>query len=139
MSVRARLSLVKRVGAGQGVSYGHAYVTDRRTTLGLVPLGYADGVPRHASSGEGGSGAPVLAAGRIRPVAGRVCMDQFVVDLGEDRAQAGDEVVLFGDGAAGEPTAQEWADACGTISYEIVTRFGPRLPRTYVGAEEIGT
>jgi alanine racemase len=138
MSVRARLSLVKRVGAGQGVSYGHAYVTDRRTTLGLVPLGYADGVPRHASSGEGGSGAPVLAAGRIRPVAGRVCMDQFVVDLGDDRAQAGDEVVLFGDGTAGEPTAQEWADACGTISYEIVTRFGPRLPRTYLGAEEIG-
>lgn len=138
MSVRARLSLVKRVGAGQGVSYGHAYVTDRMTTLGLVPLGYADGVPRHGSSGEGGPGAPVLVAGRIRPVAGRVCMDQFVVDLGDDVAQAGDEVVLFGDGAAGEPTAQDWADACGTISYEIVTRFGPRLPRTFVGAEEIG-
>ena len=138
MSVRARLSLVKRVSAGQGVSYGHAYVTDRMTTLGLVPLGYADGVPRHGSSGEGGPGAPVLVAGRIRPVAGRVCMDQFVVDLGDDVAQAGDEVVLFGDGAAGEPTAQDWADACGTISYEIVTRFGPRLPRTFVGAEEIG-
>jgi alanine racemase len=138
MSVRARLSLVKRVDAGQGVSYGHAYVTDRMTTLGLVPLGYADGVPRHGSSGEGGPGAPVLVAGRIRPVAGRVCMDQFVVDLGDDVAQAGDEVVLFGDGAAGEPTAQDWADACGTISYEIVTRFGPRLPRTFVGAEEIG-
>jgi alanine racemase len=138
MSVRARLSLVKVVGAGQGVSYGHAYVTDRITTLGLVPLGYADGVPRHGSSGEGGSGAPVLAAGRIRPVAGRVCMDQFVVDLGDDVAQAGDDVVLFGDGAAGEPTAQDWAEACGTISYEIVSRFGPRLPRTYVGAEEMG-
>ena len=138
MSVRARLSLVKRVDAGQGVSYGHAYITDRMTALGLVPLGYADGVPRHASSGEGGRGAPVLAAGRIRPVAGRVCMDQFVVDLGDDPTQAGDEVVLFGDGAAGEPTAQEWAEACGTISYEIVTRFGPRLPRTYLGAEEIG-
>ena len=138
MSVRARLSLVKLVGAGQGVSYGHAYVTDRTTSLGLVPLGYADGVPRHGSSGEGGPGAPVLAAGRVRPVAGRVCMDQFVVDLGDDVAQAGDEVVLFGDGAAGEPTAQDWAEACGTISYEIVTRFGPRLPRIYVGAEEIG-
>lgn len=138
MSARARLSLVKLVGAGQGVSYGHAYVTDRTTTLGLVPLGYADGVPRHGSSGEGRPGAPVLAAGRIRPVAGRVCMDQFVVDLGDDVVQAGDEVLLFGDGAAGEPTAQDWADACGTISYEIVTRFGPRLPRTYVGAEEIG-
>ncbi len=138
MSVRARLSLVKRVDAGQGVSYGHAYVTDRMTSLGLVPLGYADGVPRHASSGEGGRGAPVLAAGRVRPVAGRVCMDQFVVDLGADEAHAGDEVVLFGDGVGGEPTAQDWADACGTISYEIVTRFGPRLPRAYVGTEEIG-
>ncbi len=138
MSVRARLSLVKLVGAGQGVSYGHAYVTDRTTSLGLVPLGYADGVPRHGSSGEGRPGAPVLAAGRVRPVAGRVCMDQFVVDLGDDVAQAGDEVVLFGDGTAGEPTAQDWAEACGTISYEIVTRFGPRLPRIYVGAEEIG-
>jgi alanine racemase len=138
MSVRAQLSLVKRVEAGQGVSYGHAYVTPRRTTLGLVPLGYADGVPRHASSGEGRAGAPVFAASRIRPVAGRVCMDQFVVDLGDDDAAAGDEVVLFGDGTTGEPTAQQWADACGTISYEIVTRFGPRLPRTYFGAEEIG-
>jgi alanine racemase len=138
MSVRAQLSLVKRVDAGQGVSYGHAYVTERMTSLGLVPLGYADGVPRHASSGEGRRGAPVLAAGRVRPVAGRVCMDQFVVDLGEDAARAGDQVVLFGDDAAGEPTAQDWADACGTISYEIVTRFGPRLPRAYVGAEEFG-
>jgi alanine racemase len=138
MSVRARLALVKRVDAGQGVSYGHAYVTDRMTSLGLVPLGYADGVPRHASSGEGGRGAPVLAAGRVRPVAGRVCMDQFVVDLGADEAYAGNEVVLFGDGVGGEPTAQDWAEACGTISYEIVTRFGPRLPRAYVGTEEIG-
>ncbi len=137
MSVRAQLSLVKRVDAGQGVSYGHAYITDRMTSLGLVPLGYADGVPRHASSGEGGPGAPVLAAGRVRPVAGRVCMDQFVLDLGADEARAGDEVVLFGDGVGGEPTAQDWADACGTISYEIVTRFGPRLPRAYVGTEEI--
>jgi alanine racemase len=138
MSVRARLVLVKFVDAGQGVSYGHAYVTDRRTALGLVPLGYGDGVPRHGSSGEGRRGAPVLAAGRIRPVAGRVCMDQFVIDLGDDIAHAGDEVVLFGDGGTGEPTAQEWAEACDTISYEIVTRFGPRLPRNYLGAEEIG-
>ncbi len=138
MSVRARLALAKRVPAGQGVSYGHLYVTDRETTLGLVPLGYADGVPRHASSGDGGPGAPVLAAGRVRPVAGRVSMDQFVLDLGDSPAVAGDEVVLFGDATAGEPTAQDWASACRTISYEIVTRFGPRLPRTYLGAEEIG-
>jgi alanine racemase len=138
MSVRARLALVKRVPAGQGVSYGHHYVTDRPTTLGLVPLGYADGVPRHGSGGDGAPGAPVLAAGRIRTVAGRVCMDQFVIDLGDTVTGAGDEVVLFGDGSGGEPTAQDWAEACRTISYEIVTRFGPRLPRTYVGTAEIG-
>jgi alanine racemase len=131
MTFRSRLALVKRVPAGQGVSYGHAYTTPRETTLGLVPLGYADGVPRHAS----GAG-PVLAAGRRRVVAGRVCMDQFVLDLGDDEACAGDEVVLFGTGEAGEPTAQDWADAAGTISYEIVTRIGPRVARHYVGADE---
>jgi alanine racemase len=138
MSVHARLALVKRVPAGQGVSYGHHYVTDRPTSLGLVPLGYADGVPRHGSGGDGAPGAPVLAAGRTRRVAGRVCMDQFVIDLGDADATAGDEVLLFGDGSAGEPTAQDWADACRTISYEVVTRFGPRLPRTYIGEAEIG-
>ncbi|WP_232827215.1 alanine racemase [Jiangella endophytica] len=132
MSVRARLTLVKRVPAGQGVSYGHLYVTDRESTLGLVPLGYADGVPRHASGGSAGPGGPVLVRGVTRRVAGRVCMDQFVVDLRDDDVSAGDEVVLFGDAAAGEPTAQDWADAAGTISYEIVTRFAPRLPRVYV-------
>jgi alanine racemase len=136
MSVRARLALVKRVPAGHGVSYGHLYVTDRESTLGLVPLGYADGVPRHASGGgSAGPGAPVLIRGVTRRIAGRVCMDQFVVDLRDDDVSAGDQVVLFGDAAAGEPTAQDWADACGTISYEIVTRFAPRLPRTYVGGE----
>jgi alanine racemase len=133
MSVRARLALVKRVPAGQGVSYGHFHVTDRETNLALVPLGYADGVPRHGSGGDGGPGAPVLVGGKIRRVAGRVCMDQFVVDVGDDALQAGDEVVLFGDAAAGEPTAQDWAQACRTISYEIVSRFAPRLPRTYIG------
>ncbi|WP_203433966.1 alanine racemase [Jiangella asiatica] len=134
MSVRARLALVKRVPAGHGVSYGHLYVTDRESTLGLVPLGYADGVPRHGSGGSAGPGAPVLVAGVTRRIAGRVCMDQFVVDLRDDDVSAGDEVVLFGDPAAGEPSAQDWAEACGTISYEIVTRFAPRLPRVYVDA-----
>ncbi len=137
MSGRARLALVKAVPAGQGVSYGHAYITSRPTTLGLVPLGYADGVPRHASGGEGAPGAPVLVGGRTLPVAGRVCMDQFVVDLDDTPAAAGDEVVLFGDSARGEPTAEDWARACGTISYEIVARFAPRLPRTYVGTDVV--
>lgn len=128
MTLRAALVLVKRVPAGAGVSYGHTYTTDAETTLGLVPLGYADGVPR-----SGSNVGPVLAAGRRRTVAGRVCMDQLVLDLGDDPAGAGDEVVLFGPGEDGEPTAQDWADACGTISYEIVTRVGPRVPRVYVG------
>ena len=127
MTLAADLVLVKRVPAGSGVSYGHTYTTDRETTVGLVPLGYADGVPRAA-----GNVGPVLAAGRTRTVAGRVCMDQLVLDLGDDAAAAGDEVVLFGDGSDGGPTAQDWATATGTISYEIVTRVGPRVPRVYV-------
>jgi alanine racemase len=127
MTLAADLVLVKRVPAGSGVSYGHTYTTDRATTLGLVPLGYADGVPRNASNI-----GPVLAAGRTRTVAGRVCMDQLVLDLGDDRAAAGDEVVLFGTGEDGGPTAQDWAAATGTISYEIVTRVGPRVPREYL-------
>ena len=130
MSLRAGLLLVKRVPEGSGVSYGHVYTTDRETTLGLVPLGYADGIPRNASNV-----GPVLAAGRRRTIAGRVCMDQVVLDLGDDTADVGDEVVLFGSGADGEPTAQDWADATGTISYEIVTRVGPRVPRVYVGED----
>jgi alanine racemase len=133
MTLTGRLVLVKRVPAGSGVSYGHEYVTDRETTLGLVPLGYADGIPRHA-----GNAGPVLAAGRRRTLAGRVCMDQVVLDLGDDAAAAGDEVVLFGPGDDGAPTAQDWADAAGTIAYEIVTRVGPRVPRTYTGAGSSG-
>ncbi len=130
MTLTARLANVKRVPAGQGVSYGHAYTTPSETVLGLVPLGYADGIPRHAS----GAG-PVAVDGVRHTVAGRVCMDQFVVDLGSgSTARAGDEVVLFGADPAG-PTAQGWAAASGTISYEIVTRIGPRVPRVVVGGE----
>lgn len=128
MTLAASLVLVKRVPAGSGVSYGHVYTTEAETTLGLVPLGYADGVPRAA-----GNVGPVLAAGRRRTVAGRVCMDQLVLDLGDDAAAVGDEVLLFGPGDRGEPTAQDWAEATGTISYEIVTRLGPRVPRVYTG------
>jgi alanine racemase len=128
MTLRARLAGVKRVGAGQGVSYGHEYVTSAPTTLGLVPLGYADGIPRAA----GGRG-PVLAAGKVRTIAGRVCMDQFVLDLGDDPAEPGDEVVLFGSAVRGEPTAEDWAVAAGTIGYEIITRLGPRIERTTRG------
>jgi len=131
MTLEAELVLVKRVPAGQGVAYGHLYTTAAETTLGLVPLGYADGIPRHAS--ERG---PVLVGDRRLTVAGRICMDQFVLDLGpEARESAGDRVVLFGPGTAGEPTAEDWARASGTIGYEIVTRIGARVPRVYVGTE----
>ncbi|MCX4669289.1 alanine racemase [Streptomyces sp. NBC_01381] len=127
MRLSASLALVKHVPGGHGVSYGHHYVTPGETTLGLVPLGYGDGIPRHAS----GTG-PVLVGGKWRTVAGRVAMDQFVVDLGGDEPAAGSEAVLFGPGDRGEPTAEDWAQAAGTIAYEIVTRIGSRVPRVYV-------
>jgi alanine racemase len=128
MTVTARAATVKRVPAGQGVSYGHTFTTERETTLVDVPVGYADGVPRHGSNA-----VQAWVAGRRCPIAGRVCMDQFVLDVGDERVAAGDEVVLFGTGARGEPTAADWAEAVGTIDYEIVTRFGPSLPRVYTG------
>ncbi len=129
MRVTARLAGVKAARAGQGVSYGHEYTTTQDTLLGLVPVGYADGVPRSA-----GNRGPVLAGGRRYTLAGRVCMDQVVLDLGPDATVGpGDEVVLLGRGADGEPTAQDWAEAAGTINYEIVTRMGPRLPRRHLG------
>ncbi|KGN37391.1 alanine racemase [Knoellia subterranea] len=129
MRVTARLALVKAAPAGQGVSYGHTYTTTQDTIVGLVPLGYADGIPRHA-----GSLGPVQVGGQRLTVAGRVCMDQFVLDLGPTYAGgAGDEVVILGRGADGEPTAQDWASAIDTINYEIVTRISGRLPRVLVG------
>ena len=106
MTVRARVPLTKRVPAGQGVSYGHTYTTTGETTLALVPLGYADGVPRAASNI-----GPVRLAGANRRIAGRVCMDQIVVDCGDDEVAAGDVAVLFGPGDDGEPTADDWAGA----------------------------
>ncbi len=134
MTLRGRLALVKQVPAGSGVSYGHAYTTSTDTTLALVPLGYGDGLPR-----AGTNVGPLQVAGRRHTVAGRVCMDQVVVDLGDrpdvESVRAGDPVVVFGDAARGEPTAQDWADAVDTISYEIVTRIGSRVPRRYVGED----
>ncbi|MFD4408979.1 alanine racemase [Streptomyces sp. NPDC058251] len=131
MTLSASLALVKHVPAGHGVSYGHHYITPGDTTLGLVPVGYADGIPRHAS----GTG-PVLVGGKWRTIAGRVAMDQFVVDLGGDEPEPGAEAILFGPGDRGEPTAEDWARAAGTIAYEIVTRIGTRVPRVYVKVNE---
>ncbi|MCX5257970.1 alanine racemase [Streptomyces canus] len=133
MTLSASIALVKHVPGGHGVSYGHSYVTPGATTLGLVPVGYADGIPRHAS----GAG-PVLVDGKWRTVAGRIAMDQFVVDLGGDEPATGTQAVLFGPGDRGEPTAEDWAQASGTIAYEIVTRIGTRVPRVYVNEEQAG-
>jgi alanine racemase len=130
MTLLSTVALTKRVPAGSGVSYLHRYVTSAPTSLALVPLGYADGVPRSATNL-----AQVQLRGRRRTIAGTVCMDQFVLDVGEDDVDAGDEVVLFGPGTGGEPTAQDWADWLGTINYEIVTRVGARVPRTYTGEQ----
>ena len=128
MTLAAGVALTKRVPAGAGVSYGHRYHTSAETTLALVPLGYADGVPRSATNvGE------LLIGDRRRTISGAVCMDQFVVDVGDDPVSPGDEVLLFGPGDRGEPTAEDWAVATGTISYEIVTRIGARTPRVYRG------
>jgi alanine racemase len=131
MTLLGRISQVKSLPAGHGISYGHAYTTPQATRVALIPMGYADGLPRHA-----GNAGPVALAGSRATVAGRVCMDQFVVDAGPDAAVSeGDVAILFGDGAGGGPTAQDWAEAAGTISYEIVTRIGPRVPRIHIDTE----
>jgi alanine racemase len=132
MSVRTRLSHIKTLPPGHGVSYGYDYVSEAAVTVGLVPLGYADGVPR------GSRGAGVTIGGRAFPVIGRIAMDQLVVDLTrasldlDDRPRVGDVVELFGPGGT---TADDWARAAGTINYEIVTRIGPRVPRLYVAGD----
>lgn len=138
MTVSASVALVKRVSAGQGVSYGHTWTTPRDTVLGLIPMGYADGVTRSLSGRF-----DVSIGGRRFPSVGRVCMDQFVVDLGPDGGgvKQGDTAVLFGSGADGEPLAQEWADTLDTIHYEVVTGIGGRTRRKYSPAVEhpVGT
>jgi alanine racemase len=125
MTVRATVAMGKDIDAGAGVSYGHTFVADRPMHVALVPLGYGDGIPRHASST-----AEVQVRGRRARVLGRICMDQFVVDSPD--AEAGDEVVVLGPGRDGEPTAQDWAEWCGTINYEIVTRMRGRQQRRWI-------
>jgi alanine racemase len=128
MRLRAQLVNVKQIEAGAGVSYGWTWIAEATTTVGLVPLGYGDGIPRHA-----GNRAWVGWSGSRVPVRGRICMDQFVVELGAGRvAQPGEEVIIFGSGDHGEPTAADWAAWCDTIGYEIVTRIGTRVPRRYL-------
>jgi alanine racemase len=117
---------VKQVPAGHGVSYGYLHKTASASTLALVPFGYADGMPRIATGK-----ASVLLNGKRYPILARVAMDQFVLDVGSDSVSVGDEVVIFGDAKKGEPTAEELAEAAGTINYEIVTRIGGRAKRVF--------
>ena len=117
---------LKRVPAGQGVSYGYRYRTDHETTLALVPFGYFEGMPRIAV------GAKVLIAGKQFELSGRVAMDQFVVDIGDHEVPLGSEVVIFGDPRKGEPSAEDLGASAGTINYEIVTRIGGRAKRVYL-------
>ena len=129
MQLRAALYLVKDVPAGIPVGYGASQVTTSDTKLGVVTMGYADGIPRIAQ-GLGQFPAGVWFNGKRAPIIGRVSMDQFVVDLGADsKAQSGDWVVIFGNGSHNEYTADDWGAASGSINYEIVTRIGPRVPR----------
>lgn len=132
MTVHAPLALVKDLAPGDAVSYGHRWVAEHATTVGLVPVGYGEGIPRHASSPGAPQQATVGIDGKLRPVRGTICMDQFVVDLGGDRPEPGSDVVVLGPRGAGGPTAQDWAEAAGTINYEIVTRIGGRMTRTYL-------
>jgi len=127
MKLKAKLNLVKDVKAGSSVGYGGSAVLDSDTKLGVVALGYADGIPRNTNNLAG-----VFVAKKRAPIIGRVSMDQFVVDLGiTSTAKTGDEVIVFGDGSSGEYTVDEWAKAANTINYEIITRIGPRVPRIY--------
>ena len=132
MTVKCPVALVKSVPAGEGVSYGHEWIATADTTVALLPIGYADGVFRSL-----GGRLDVLLNGRRRPGVGRVCMDQFLVDLGPGPVDVaeGDEAILFGPGTRGEPTAQDWADLLGTIHYEVVTSPRGRITRTYREAE----
>lgn len=135
LSLKARVSLVKEVGAGEGVSYGLRYHTPGRCTVATVPLGYGDGVPRRLSA----VGGEVLLGGRRHPMAGTVTMDQLLADCGADSTVSpGDEVVLIGRQDAEEVTADDWAHLLDTISYEILCGVGPRVPRVYVGADADG-
>lgn len=130
MTLKCPVALLRSVKAGEGVSYGHTWVAPHDTTLALLPIGYADGVYRPLSGR-----LEVLINGRRRPNVGRICMDQFVVDLGPGRhdVAVGDEAILFGPGDSGEPTAQDWADLLGTINYEVVTSPRGRVTRVYKG------
>ena len=127
LRLRSEVTLVKRVAAGEGISYGLHHTVERETTVVTVPIGYADGVRRRL----GLQGQEVLVRGRRYPIVGVVTMDQLMVDCGDDAVAVGDEVVLLGLQGDEEITAAEWAEALGTIGYEITCAIGPRVPRRW--------
>lgn len=129
LELRTRVVSVKRVPAGTGVSYDHTYRPERETRLALLPIGYADGVPRGASNR-----GRVWINGALVPVAGTIAMDQLVVDVGETSVEVGDTAILWGDPVRGVPSLADWAEAAGTINYELATRLGRRVQRTWLGA-----
>ncbi|MFA9276737.1 MAG: alanine racemase [Rhodoluna sp.] len=129
MTLETRVVAVRRVPENTGVSYGYLHRTAGENTLALIPLGYGDGINRDASMN-----GPVLLNGETYPVAGRIAMDQFLLNVGDDPVAVGDHVVLFGDPALGQPSVHDWAAAANSIAYEIVTRLiGTRLEYEYVG------
>jgi alanine racemase len=128
LSLRARVSMTRPLDAGERPSYGRRRPLPVRSVVATAPLGYADGVPRRLFD----TGGEVLLGGRRRPLAGRVTMDHIVIDCGPESGVApGDEVVLIGRQGSEEVTADEWARRLGTISYEVLTSIGPRVPRMY--------
>ena len=127
LTLRAEVSMVKRVAAGQRISYGLRHAFEHDTVVATVPIGYADGVTRRLSA----VGGEVLIGGRRRRIVGTVTMDQLMVDCGTDEVAVGDEVVLIGQQSDEQVTADEWAERLDTIAYEVVCGIGPRVPRRY--------
>jgi len=128
LSLKTKVIYAKKMPKGAGISYGHIYVTKKSTTIVTLPIGYGDGYPRNLSNV-----APVLIKGKRFKISGRICMDQIMVDVGNSKVKAGDEVVLIGSQGKSKVTAEELAKLAGTIPYEIVCGLGSRIPRVYVG------
>jgi alanine racemase len=132
LQLRARVTHVQHLAAGEGISYGLRYTTARPTIIATLPLGYADGVPRALSAAH----ASVLVGGAPCPIAGTITMDQLMVDCGPDSTvEPGDEVVLLGTQGDQTITAEDWAQRLGTISYEVLCGIGPRVPRRVHGTQ----
>jgi len=126
MTLAAPVVGIRRVKAGTPVGYGHQHLTGRSTTLALLPLGYADGIPRAAVTH-----AEVQLRGRRYPLIGQVSMDQIVVDVGDTPIRLGDTATIFGPGTVGAPSAADWATWSGTIEHDIVAGIGRRINRIH--------